>query len=92
MSLQPDFPYPVGAPLPYEFKKLPKATVYYGVWRRTGHIEKFSTESDKFSQTDECATWCRGDTERRAFLNYFHALAYSFKIKERRRTEQLQRA
>lgn len=85
------FPYPEGSLTPDEFKWLLKGTVYYGVWRRTGQIQKFYTESDKFNYSDECETWCCNDTERRAFLNYFHALAYSFKIKEKRQSEQLQR-
>ena len=86
------FPYPEGSLAPFEFKGLLKGTLYYGVWRRTGDLQKFYTEGGSFAHSDECSTWCRSDTERRAFLNYFHALAYSLKIKEKRRVEQLQKA
>ncbi len=85
------FPYPVGSLTSFEFQGLAKGIPYYGVWRRTGDIQKFYTASGSFAHSDECSTWCRSDTERRAFLNYFHALAYSLKIKEKRQAEQLQR-
>jgi hypothetical protein len=82
------FPYPEGALDAFDFEKMKKGTLYYGVWRRQGKIDKFYTGSDKFFNKDrEINTWCEDTSERRAFRNYFHALAYSFKIKAARRAE-----
>jgi hypothetical protein len=82
-----EYPYPVGSIKPDEFNEMPEGTIFYGVWRRTGEISKYSFNLERslnkkgFSRRD---LWCENTNERRAFLNYFHAHAYSLKIKDLR--------
>jgi hypothetical protein len=71
------------------FKHLKIGDVYYGVWKRDGRLQKFIFGKTGFSsRVQEASTWCEEGNERRAFSNYFHAYAYSLKVKERRRLGQ----
>ena len=74
---------PYGAMTRTEYATLKPNEVFYGVWRRSGRVEKFSNDRPFTG-----GMWCNPNNERRAFKNYLHAYAYSLAIKARRAAEK----
>lgn len=89
--------WPYGALTKEEFNNVPLGAMFYGVWRAEGAIHKYWKEvGPEATLTSDPDTWCSGAPGyyppdkycRRAFLNYWHAYAYSLKIKMARLAER----
>jgi hypothetical protein len=76
------YPEPVGCLTEADFGKLKKGDTFYGVLHLDAEIKKFKFGTG--SEADKGYVWNDKELFRRAFTNYFHAYAYSLKIKERR--------